>query len=1030
VKTRPRQGAIPAFVRTTALLVVGGIVMTATARLATPTAPPVRRGPAPAAPVAAPVQIAVDEDESAAVDLRPDRRGVVQVDPALVRGLDVGDEVMISPRADVASERFAVTRWGRDGIGSTWWRLDSTEFEESQAVLVERNGFTGLWMQSPAFGADFEWHFHAIGRGRMVPTPKAADLPGCGGSIEPPMGPQPPDDPGTPTDQARLAGEGADECSGCGALDADIAFFYTPLVLEQVEADLEAAGEDPEDAPDVIAVRLALDSANATSAMENTGLPFGTRIVHVSMVDFDESGRDFLGRFAGTDDGDMDEIHEIRDEVGADVCSLITWSTANGEDPIDFCGVAFLINGDNPGSAFNHVVWRCTGGLVFAHEFGHNLGCCHAAGDGGGCDDETECTLWEPTWAGCCAPDPTGPNTPFPSFNHGWRFVVENVAPACVCTVMAYGKTDGAGSQQIPYFSNPEVDYNGIPTGSPEDALDERWADNASIIRATMPGTAKYRCELASEPSENGRLVAAGLGEADFFGSAVATNGTFLAAGAEGHNVSAQDAGAVMIFADPVEEPDEDPVGWIQIGKLTPSDLAEGDLFGHAVAMDDDLLVVGAPYTKRVVRDPETDEVIEEFELAGAASVWIGDGDGGYCRLQVLQPDDLAAYDLFGSSVAVAGDLVAVGAPRREASTGSGQNHGAVWVYRRVGDGFEVETVLEGDDGSPWPQPDDDDPAGLGGRFGTSLDATVHANGSLSLLVGAPRERLSYGYLHLYTFVPVAEGEWSMVAGDPVQGNWPMGLLGTSVAINGEDALAGAPGANDDKGAAVAYRLAAGELTVPATLEYQNDEGDQAGTSVTINETFAVIGVPGRDREVVVGGEDVVLEDVGAVAIFSRDVGSTEWTVRNQKQPIDLRAGDAFGTSVAVAGNRLFAGAPEADDAALLSGAVYALDITTIEDCDENGIDDSIDIIENPELDHNLNGILDVCEVASCAADINGDGEVDGADMGLLFVSWGACPGDEPGCPGDLDLDGVVNGIDLGLFCSSWGLKCPDDPAP
>lgn len=57
---------------------------------------------------------------------------------------------------------------------------------------------------------------------------------------------------------------------------------------------------------------------------------------------------------------------------------------------------------------------------------------------------------------------------------------------------------------------------------------------------------------------------------------------------------------------------------------------------------------------------------------------------------------------------------------------------------------------------------------------------------------------------------------------------------------------------------------------------------------------------------------------------------------------------------------------------------------------------------------------------APCPADLNSDGVVNGADLGLLLGSWGVCPG----CPADLNADGVVNGADLGLMLGSWG-ACP-----
>ncbi len=49
-------------------------------------------------------------------------------------------------------------------------------------------------------------------------------------------------------------------------------------------------------------------------------------------------------------------------------------------------------------------------------------------------------------------------------------------------------------------------------------------------------------------------------------------------------------------------------------------------------------------------------------------------------------------------------------------------------------------------------------------------------------------------------------------------------------------------------------------------------------------------------------------------------------------------------------------------------------------------------------------------------ADLNGDGIVDGIDLGMLLGAWNATEG-----PADLNGDGVVNGIDLGLLLGAWG---------
>ena len=61
------------------------------------------------------------------------------------------------------------------------------------------------------------------------------------------------------------------------------------------------------------------------------------------------------------------------------------------------------------------------------------------------------------------------------------------------------------------------------------------------------------------------------------------------------------------------------------------------------------------------------------------------------------------------------------------------------------------------------------------------------------------------------------------------------------------------------------------------------------------------------------------------------------------------------------------------------------------------------------------------CESIDCPADLTGDGVVDGEDLGLLFVQWGAC---DVSCPADLSGDGNVDGEDLGLLFVPWG-ACP-----
>ena len=73
-----------------------------------------------------------------------------------------------------------------------------------------------------------------------------------------------------------------------------------------------------------------------------------------------------------------------------------------------------------------------------------------------------------------------------------------------------------------------------------------------------------------------------------------------------------------------------------------------------------------------------------------------------------------------------------------------------------------------------------------------------------------------------------------------------------------------------------------------------------------------------------------------------------------------------------------------------------------------------------PEL-----GISSQSCAALCPGDFDGNGSVDGQDLGQLFLAWGDSA-DLARCP-DLDLDGRISGADFGLFMIAWG-DCPTDP--
>ncbi|MCH2160232.1 MAG: right-handed parallel beta-helix repeat-containing protein [Phycisphaerales bacterium] len=89
-----------------------------------------------------------------------------------------------------------------------------------------------------------------------------------------------------------------------------------------------------------------------------------------------------------------------------------------------------------------------------------------------------------------------------------------------------------------------------------------------------------------------------------------------------------------------------------------------------------------------------------------------------------------------------------------------------------------------------------------------------------------------------------------------------------------------------------------------------------------------------------------------------------------------------------------------------------------VADCNLNGVPDECDIAGGTEEDDNANGIPDSCDLLQ--GDLNLDGCIDAADLGLLLALWGFT--DPP--VGDLNQDGTINAADLGLLLSRW------DPCP
>jgi hypothetical protein len=93
-------------------------------------------------------------------------------------------------------------------------------------------------------------------------------------------------------------------------------------------------------------------------------------------------------------------------------------------------------------------------------------------------------------------------------------------------------------------------------------------------------------------------------------------------------------------------------------------------------------------------------------------------------------------------------------------------------------------------------------------------------------------------------------------------------------------------------------------------------------------------------------------------------------------------------------------------------------------DCDENGIPDECDIAAGRADDENGNGVPDACE-DDCPGDLDGDHDVDLADLARLLAAYGACQGDaDYDAAADLDGNSCVNLSDLAILLAGYGIIC------
>jgi len=271
------------------------------------------------------------------------------------------------------------------------------------------------------------------------------------------------------------------------------------------------------------------------------------------------------------------------------------------------------------------------------------------------------------------------------------------------------------------------------------------------------------------------------------------------------------------------------------------------------------------------------------------------------------------ASDLFGNSVSLDGDTLAVGAPGFD--TSGKTDDGMVVVFTRSGTtwSYVASGLVYAPDGVS------------GDRFGD----TVALSGNW-LAVGSPGRQTSRGAVYIFQWSGSA---WTYVKTfvSPVTSD--TNYAEDSMQMAGEWLVVGAEIRNYSftrDGVAYVYRYNGASWNLDQTLS-PSDAGDDLrfGRSVSIDGTTVVVGAP----------------SIGAVAegAYVFTYNGSDWIEDGKLTPSDGTAGDGFGTSVGVDGSMIAVGSPYDDGTYSNEGSAYVFvdgtqkyKLTTSPDADDN----------------------------------------------------------------------------------------------
>ena len=382
---------------------------------------------------------------------------------------------------------------------------------------------------------------------------------------------------------------------------------------------------------------------------------------------------------------------------------------------------------------------------------------------------------------------------------------------------------------------------------------------------------------------------------------------------------------------------------WLEQTKILALDGITGDNFGISVSIDGDTAIIGAPGDD------------DNGQWSGSAYIFECNGTH-WTQTEKLTPKDGAEYEDFGISVSIDGDTAIIGAYE---DNDNGQWSGSAYIFQKHGDSWLQQAKLTANDGENFD------------FFGIS----VSIDGDTAI-IGAPGDD-DNGQWSGSAYIFECNGtHWTQTEKLTAKNGEEVDNFGVSVSIDGDTAIIGAPGDDDNgrnSGSAYVFKRGVTALTTnpkqwiqeAKLLSSDGEKVDNFGVSVSIDENTAIIGAPRDDDNGQCSGSAYIFENeknnwkqkekltpmqgakyeyfgisvsidtdtvlIGTDNDFIQGSGSAyvfkeNGSIWDQKAKLTAKNGEAvgdFGVSVSIDGNTTIIGAPGDNDKGTNSGSTY-----------------------------------------------------------------------------------------------------------